>query len=204
MQPEKFVYFDLGNVLVNFDHRTAAANLASLSGYPVEIIYEHLFVTDLQERYETGLINSRQYVDELNGLLDRDLSSEQILLGISDMFEPNTAILQALSLVRQSSVPIGILSNTCEAHWNWLMERDWPVLHGWYDKIMLSYEVGSMKPNAAIYAACEQACGLAGSQIFFTDDRADNIAAAKTRGWTTHQFRSVEPLLDQLTHWLAD
>jgi glucose-1-phosphatase len=204
LNPTKFVYFDLGNVLVTFDHRVAAANLATLCNLSVEKVFQQLFVTDLQERYETGLVSSQQYVEEINQTFGRSLSNEQVRNAISDMFEPNTPILQALSLVKQAKVPIGILSNTCEAHWKWLMDRDWPMLHGWYDKIMLSYEIGSMKPHPPIYEACEEACGLSGKNIFFTDDRADNIAAAKRRGWETHQFSCIEPLLEHLQNWLAD
>ena len=34
----------------------------------------------------------------------------------------------------------------------------------------------------------EADCGLSGNQLFFTDDRADNIEAAASRGWQTHLF----------------
>jgi 2-haloacid dehalogenase len=31
-------------------------------------------------------------------------------------------------------------------------------------------------------------CGLSGAQIFFTDDRAENLAPAAALGWRTHLF----------------
>lgn len=205
MQP-KFVYFDLGNVLALFDHRIAAQNLARISQRNVETVMDQLFVTDLQTRYETGLVTSQQYVREINRTLDCNLSDAAVLEAISDMFQPNWPIIEALELVKQNGIGIGILSNTCEAHWQWLMDRhDWRMLHGWYDRIILSYEVRSMKPDAGIYRACELACGRQAEQIFFTDDRAENIQAARDRSWVTHQYHHSlhASLLAALGAWMA-
>lgn len=201
----KFVYFDLGNVLVTFDHHQAARNLADLSGRSFEEIISKLFVTDLQRRYETGLVSSSQYVAEINAKLDCSLAEQSVLQAISDMFQPNWSILEALELVQSKGTPMGILSNTCEAHWSWLKNiSDWRMMHGWFQQVILSYEVKSMKPDAGIYQACERACGFAGAAIFFTDDRIENIQAAADRGWCTHQYnhRSHADLMGVLESWL--
>jgi FMN phosphatase YigB (HAD superfamily) len=200
---QRFVYFDLGNVLALFSHRLAAQNIATICNKPLEEVMDKLFVTDLQTRYETGLVSSRQYCDEVNATFGCNVSHDAIMHAISDMFQPNWPILEALELVRQAGVPMGVLSNTCEAHWQWLLKTDWPMLHGWYKHIILSYEVFSMKPDDGIYAASEQRCGCSGDKIFFTDDRADNIAAASSRGWATHQYQSNVGLLQSLKSWLG-
>jgi len=46
-----------------------------------------------------------------------------------------------------------------------------------------------MKPHPAIYAEAERRFALEPSATVFIDDRADNIATARTRGWQgiTHQ-----------------
>lgn len=202
VEQSRFVYFDLGNVLALFDHHIAARNLAGICGRSLAEVIDKLFVTDLQTRYETGLVTSQQYVDEINQTLNCRVSHESILEAISDMFQPNWPIIQALELVQQAGIPIGILSNTCEAHWNWLMKEEWPMLRGWYKHIVLSYEVHSMKPDAGIYVECERVCGCAGRNVFFTDDRADNIAAAASRGWATHQYLGIADLMHSLKNWI--
>lgn len=45
-----------------------------------------------------------------------------------------------------------------------------------------------IKPDPRIYEMVEQDCGLPPESLLFTDDRADNIAAAAQRGWGTHLF----------------
>ena len=44
----------------------------------------------------------------------------------------------------------------------------------------------------------EEATGLAGDALIFTDDRADNIAAAEARGWRTHLFDGPRGWADRL------
>lgn len=59
-----------------------------------------------------------------------------------------------------------------------------------FDRRYVSGEMGVIKPDPRIYEMVEQDCGLSGERLLFTDDRADNIAAAADRGWRTHQFET--------------
>lgn len=98
---------------------------------------------------------------------------------------------------------MGLLSNTCEAHWRWILDQNWPIPGDWFDFHVLSYEVRSMKPGEAIYEACEKLAARASEEIFFTDDREENIAAAQRRGWETHLYRTPAQLAEHLNHWLT-
>lgn len=200
---DRFVYFDLGNVLVKFDHAIATRQLSELTGRTLSASQYALYDSGLEIRYETGLLNSAEFVAEINRQLDCDCSEASVLEAVSAIFEPNDEILAALEHVRLSGVKIGLLSNTCEGHWQWLKRRQWPTVEGWFDPIVLSYEAKLMKPAPAIYQYCEQRCGRKGSQIFFTDDRSDNIEAASAQGWRTYQFGSVDGLIAAFDEWLA-
>ena len=198
---QRFVYFDLGNVLVNFDHQTAVDQLSELAGRPAELVRQVVFDSDLQNRYETGLVSGHEFAAEVNVELESALPAADILKAISDIFWPNLPILAAIEWVKRAGIPMGILSNTCEAHWRWIEFQQWPVMGPWWSQTVLSYEVQSMKPNSKIYEVCEQRVGCRGQDVFFTDDRADNIAAAQLRGWSTCQFESAEMLIERLREW---
>jgi FMN phosphatase YigB (HAD superfamily) len=200
--PARFVYFDLGKVLVHFDHQTVVEQLSQLSGRPEELIQQVVFESELQNRFETGLVTSEQFAAEVNTELESALPAADILEAISAIFEPNLEILAAIDLVKSSGVPMGILSNTCEAHWHWILDKQWPMFGPWWSQTVLSYKVQGMKPESKIYEVCEQRAGCSGEQIFFTDDRADNIAAARQRGWSTYQFASADTLVQRLQAWL--
>ena len=59
-----------------------------------------------------------------------------------------------------------------------------------FDRHYVSGRMGVIKPDPRIYEMVETDCGMAPRSLLFTDDRADNIAAAGARGWRTHQFES--------------
>ena len=63
-----------------------------------------------------------------------------------------------------------------------------------FDVPFVSGHMKLVKPDPAIYAEVEAKLDLPGEALFFTDDRADNIAAADARGWQTHQFDAPEGL----------
>ena len=203
IDPRKFVFFDLGNVLVHFDHDIAVRNVARLSGHEASLVKEAIFSSGLQDRLETGLMSSSDFAQSVIAKLACQLSETEVLDAISAIFTPNEPIVAVLEELKQAGVPMAVLSNTCEPHWSWLLQQNWPVIGNWFDFYVLSYEAFSMKPDAVIYQVCEQRSGRAPEHIFFTDDRADNIAAAAARGWSTHQFRNVEGLVAELGPWLG-
>lgn len=57
-----------------------------------------------------------------------------------------------------------------------------------FDRAYVSGHMGVIKPDPDIYRMVEEDCGIDPAALIFTDDRADNIAAASARGWKTHHF----------------
>jgi putative hydrolase of the HAD superfamily len=62
----------------------------------------------------------------------------------------------------------------------------------WASTSVFSCEVGVMKPDARIYELVEDGLGLPGEGIAFFDDRPENVAAARDRGWRAHVWESPE------------
>ncbi len=58
----KAIIFDLGKVLVHFDFKRGYQQLEGLCPYPAAEIPRRLGTTGLVERFETGLIEPRDFV----------------------------------------------------------------------------------------------------------------------------------------------
>lgn len=74
-------------------------------------------------------------------------------------------------------------------------------LDRWFDKVILSYEVGHVKPGPEIYEITLAAVGEPAGQTLFVDDRPANIEGAKRAGLETLHFtgeESVQALRDRL------
>ena len=78
-----------------------------------------------------------------------------------------------------------------------LAETRYPFLSR-FDRDFISGHLGVIKPDPAIYEALERGSGLSGPALLFTDDRAENIAAADARGWQTHHFQGPDGWADRL------
>lgn len=197
----QFIYFDLGNVLLYFDHGLAFRSMARIAGVDPKRMREVIMDTNLQIEYETGWISGEQFIQRIADSLQRSLDTEEMLRAAADMFVPNANILPVLDRVQQLAIPAGILSNTCEAHWNWILHMKYPQIVDWFSPVILSYEVNSMKPDTDIYRIATEKSGRAPHEIFFTDDRPENIQAAKDHGWHAATFTSSDRLMDIIQHW---
>ncbi len=200
MRPD-FVYFDLGNVLLYFDHGLSMRKMAKVAGIGADQMSSIVLDGTLQVEYETGGINGAQFVSRISDAIGRELDVSDMLQAAADMFIPNPHILPVLEKIRDLGIPMGLLSNTCEAHWNWIGERGYPQVSGWFTPVILSYEVKSMKPDAHIYREAERHSGHHASRIFFTDDRAENVVAAKNAGWMAEVFVNADRLMETVDRW---
>jgi glucose-1-phosphatase len=200
MRPD-FFYFDLGNVLLYFDHHLSMRKMAQVAGITPGQMHAIVMETPLQIEYETGRISSVTFVQRISDAIGRDLDISDILHAAADMFVPNSQILPVLERVKQLGIPMGLLSNTCEAHWNWIQELAYPQVMGWFGPVILSYEVHCMKPDSHIYAEAQRLCGASADKIFFTDDRADNVAAAVAAGWQAEVFVNADRLMKTIDSW---
>ncbi|MFK7736020.1 MAG: HAD family hydrolase [Pirellulaceae bacterium] len=200
----KFAYFDLGNVLIHFDHEIAVRQLSQVTGATHEEVRTAVFESDAQIQYETGHISTSEFAQAINESLGSHASEAELVQAASDIFRPNLEVLPVLEMLALVEIPMAILSNTCEGHWQWIANQDWPLPGRWFEFAVLSYEVNSMKPDSGIYDVCEERCRSTPTDIFFTDDREENILAAKQRGWTTHVFRNAQGLRSAIEDWLAN
>ncbi|PKP74596.1 MAG: haloacid dehalogenase [Alphaproteobacteria bacterium HGW-Alphaproteobacteria-6] len=115
----------------------------------------------------------------------------------AEMFSP--AIPHSIGLLRalrRAGVPVFALSNF-GAETFALAETLYPALTE-FDRRYISAHMGVIKPDPSIYAMVEADCGVAPAGLLFTDDRADNIAAAARRGWATHHFEGSAGLARRL------
>jgi len=201
MQRPEFVYFDLGNVLLFFDHGIAARSMASLIGVAPEAIKQLVFDSDFQLAYERGELTSSEFAAILSEKFQKELPFDELMVAAADIFVPNMNMLPVLEKIKKLGIPMGLLSNTCEAHWSWIVKMGYPQVQGWFDPIVLSYEVRSMKPEPLIYRVSSQLAGKAPEGIFFTDDRLENIQGALDAGWNAVPFTSADRLMDLVDRW---
>lgn len=186
----EFVYFDLGNVLVSFDPAIACKNVADRFGVTTDQAKAAVYTSGLEDRFERGQVSPDQFAAAVRRKLGRseaEMPTADFLDAISDMFTPIDMMRAVVEGVRAKGYRVGLLSNTCHAHWDWISRQEYFVSQVGFDVTILSFQIGSAKPEEAIYQRAEQEAEVSGRQLLFLDDRPENVAAALQRDWNAVQ-----------------
>lgn len=197
-----FLYFDLGNVIALFDHEIACRNVAALTGVDARRVRQIIFQGGLEDRYERGDLSTAEFHQAFCEQSGTSPSLPELQFACSDIFRLNVGLVPIIASLKAAGYRLGILSNTCPAHWDFLYsDRRYRILgNDLFDVYALSYELHTMKPEPTIYRLAAEIAGVEPSDIFFIDDRADNVAAACSAGYDAVQFvgrRSFEIALQQ-------
>lgn len=188
--PISAVLFDIGNVLVNWD--------------PDQLYSKILAPEDMDALLaEVDIFGA-------NDAIDRGAPFEATIFALADQHPEHAGPIRAWverwdemftpvidhsvrlqRALRKKGVPVFALSNFGDDSFT-RAEGMYPFLTE-FDRRYISGRMRVMKPEAEIYAQVEADCGLAPETLLFVDDRADNIAAAKSRGWQTHHFDGPAP-----------
>ena len=164
--PKPFVYFDMGNVLMFFDHGQVGRNLAASTGVDPVRANQVIFDTGLQWRYERGEVSDKEYCDALRSTLNISMDDSELLDHVSDIFLPNTSIFPLVGQLKRFGFDLGVFSNTCDSHWNFIQRRQMPIL-SLFEKYALSHKIGAMKPDISAYQAAQQIADRSADEIIF-------------------------------------
>ncbi len=192
----KTIIFDLGKVLIPFDFMRGYQGLEGICGLSVAEIRRRIAATDLVRHFETGLVEPHDFVAELSAMLDLHIGYDQFCRIWSSIFLPDPLVPESLLESLGRRYRLLLLSNTNAIHFE-MLERTYPLLRHFHDRI-LSHVVRAMKPSPEIYRAAIASAGCAPAEIFFTDDIADYVAAAKREGIDAVQFESSEQIEREL------
>ena len=190
------VILDLGNVIVGLDFPRAYRAAARLSHHNAGEIPELIRAANLARPYERGELSSREFYQRFCLALDLALSYPEFVDLWSDMFQPEPILSDALLRELAAATRLLLLSNTNEIHFEFIRAK-YPLVQHFHD-FVLSYRVGAMKPDPAIYLDAVRRAGCEAGECFFVDDIEENVEAARRLGIDAEVFRSASQLESQL------
>jgi len=199
MAPEiKVVLFDLGRVLVDFDHKRAAERIAFFCKKTSAEIYALFFESPVTIAFETGKIIPQNFYLEVKKMLDLKLSYESFVPIWNDIFflsPKNRAVFGLVNSLRANYKTV-MLSNINTLHYEYL-KKNYPVF-GVFDRVFLSFELGIIKPDKKIYQQITQELKVLPEEIFYTDDRGELVESAKSLGIKGTVFTNFEQLVKDM------
>jgi FMN phosphatase YigB (HAD superfamily) len=196
MQPQ-FLYFDMGNVLLHFSHEQMADQMARVAGMDAQRAWRILFEDGLEWAAERGELTREQFYGRFCEAAGSWPDIAALDHAGNAIFELNAPIVGLVGRLVAAGYRLGVCSNTSPSHWSYCTRR-FRSLTTMFAVHALSYQLGAIKPDPKFYQGATELAGLPPERILFTDDRADNVAAAKAAGWDAVQFESVSQLNEAL------
>jgi HAD superfamily hydrolase (TIGR01509 family) len=198
MRTPRFLYFDLGNVLLNFDHRLASRQMGAVAGVDADKVWDIVYASDLELRYEAGEVDDRQFYEIFCQQTGTRPDFDKLLLADSEIFTPNASMAPVVAALDAARYPLGILSNTCPGHWKYCSDGRYGLIKQAFHVFALSYELRACKPSPQIFQGAAKLVGMAPEEIFFVDDMAANVAGAKAAGFDAVQYTTTPALVADL------
>lgn len=189
-----FIFFDLGKVLLLFDHQQAWRQMAQLCDLDPEDVRDVVFRSSLQLEYERGAISSEEFYREFCCQLKVQPDYRKLLEAASNIFQPAVEVIEVLQRLKTNGYSLGLLSNTCAAHWQWIESQEFPWLKASFEIMVLSFQVHSLKPESEIYRIATEQAQRPVESLLLIDDLAENVDAARNAGWDAIQFVGREDL----------
>lgn len=194
MKKYSVIVFDLGNVLLPFNYSKPMSYFNGLKkglGDNFARLYRENY--HVHKEFESGLLSEEQYLKIVLTWLEHTVTEEQFCKIYSDIFTMNRNVIELIPVLKEK-YKVVLLSNTNSIH------KRYGYGHldfiKWFDKVFLSHEIGSVKPEEKIYRAVESYTQKKSSEHFFIDDIQEYVDGAKKCRWNGVQFVSYEKLIE--------
>ena len=172
------VVFDIGWVFVHLNHQPFLDFLAAHGADAPDL--DSVLARIALDDHECGRMDGQGLLERCAAIAPRPMSLEAARASWVDMFELQPRMVELARRLRER-YRVYLLSNIGDLHWTHL-SREYQ-LHSIGHGVLPSFVAGVMKPHDGIYVEAERRFSLTPAETVFIDDRAENIEAARRRGW---------------------
>ncbi len=174
------IIFDLGRVLIDFDHGIAARKLSGVMHKSPQEVYELFFSSGLTQLFEAGRISPREFFAKIKDALGLRMEYGEFVPVWNEIFflsDENRALYRLAGRLRERHKLL-LLSNINVLHYDYLKEH-FPVFDVFH-AVIASFEAGVVKPDPRIYRKALDVLAVPATAVFYTDDRPDLVEAARS------------------------
>lgn len=190
------VLWDLGGVLVRTEDRSGRRAWERRHGLPEGGLDDLVFGSPAGQRAARGLGSEEEIWESAAARLGLDADGRAALrrefFAGDRLDEDLMAYIRALRPAQR----VGMITNAWPSV-RPALERVWRIADA-FDPLVISAEVGLLKPDPRIYRLALDALGLPGGQVLFVDDFAENVEGARQAGLQALQFTGRQAALKAL------
>jgi putative hydrolase of the HAD superfamily len=185
------VLFDLGGVLVD---PGGVEEMRQLSGIDSdEELWRRWLLCPWVQRFESGRCSGEEFAAGVVGDWGLDISSAEFLAAFTGWRTIPYPGADRLVAEARQVVSVGYLSNSNPAQWSAHLAGS-PLVGG-FDFGFVSFELGLVKPDRAIFEAVATRLPVsadAAGRALFLDDNLVNVEGARACGFVAQHVRGVD------------
>ena len=188
--PYEIILFDVGGVLVEFRGSPRLIELVDGEVTKEKIRAFRRVTGPWVRKLESGACSVEEFA---RGHLEdwpSDLTPEGLIEELEswplNLYPGAIELLQSL----QKRHTLGCLSNTNPIHWP--LQRDGMGLGDYFSRQYVSYEIGALKPDSAVFEHVIEDLACEPERILFLDDREENVEAATAMGIEARRVKGID------------
>jgi len=194
----KTILFDLGRVLISFDHSIASTRISAFTGSDQADIYNLFFDSDLTADFEEGKISPEDFFLKVKERLGVKIGYDDFLPIWNEIFFVTKDNSRVYSLVKslKGRYNLSMLTNINCLHFDYI-KKHYDIFPA-FDRIFTSFGLKAKKPNPLIYKKVMDLLGNEPQEIFYTDDRHELVEVARSLGIKAFLFKDYLQLKKDL------
>ncbi|MDZ7374710.1 MAG: HAD family phosphatase [candidate division KSB1 bacterium] len=197
----KAILCDLGGVVALFDEERIFEKLQQVASVDLREERTARLVAETKELFDRGHLGPREFYDRLREAIGLNVDYPTFTRVWSDNFWPNHEVINLLGTLR-GRYRLVLLSNTDPLHWDFI-DRSFAVGR-LFDALVLSYRVGSIKPERKIFEVALEVAGVKAQDALFVDDTERNVLAARELGIHALLYRPGLDLMREIAKVFAE
>lgn len=189
------IFFDLGGVIVRTEYQAPREHLAERLNTTYEDLNRIVFESDSSRQASVGSITTEAHWDAVTRRLGRRPSETKTIR--EEFFAGDIVDLSLLAFIRslRPRYKTGVISNAWPDLRQYLAEKKAADA---FDALIISAEVGVMKPEPKIYQLALDQLGVKAREAAFVDDTPVNVDAARALGMQGILFKEPRRALSDL------
>ena len=185
MDTPSCVIFDFGNVIAHFDKNPVWEGLSKLTGRSIspEEAENRVVKSGLEAQFDRGEIDIDQFLSRIcqSLRLPKEKKADIEKLWRSVFTAPNQTVIDLIRLIRErGEYRLVLASNTNAIHYDQIKSQFAQELL-LFDGIVLSYDIGSVKPESVFFEHCIKAAQCDSAQCVYVDDLRPLCKVARVR-----------------------
>ena len=197
-RPVEAVVFDLGGVLIDWNPRHLYRRLFGGDVQAMEAFLREVCTPEWNARQDAG----RRWDEAVAELVARHPEARDLIVAYDERWEemlggPIEGTVEILHDLRETGTALYALSNWSAAKYAIARPR-YPFL-GWFRDVVISGEVGVIKPDPSIFRLLLERHALDPTRTAYVDDSDANVSVAERLGMIAIRFKGPGALRTDLT-----